>query len=451
MKKALLFFGVLLFGLTSFSQGELTLYNMRSLPQVVTQNPAFTPYSRFHFSLPTVSGVAVGFANNTVSFDRLLDVESILTTELEENADLFNGLYDDLDPDQNFAAADMQVDLLRFGFKIGWNYFGFAATEKISAFATFPKSIFELIDPSFSLTNGFAPISVSNASLSLTHYREYSFTYSRKVLEVLTVGASAKYLYGMENIDVQNVSLEVSSVNSGGLIPDLQMNGSAQVNSSLGLLPQLNGDTADFDLGRYGAGFANSGLGFDFGARLEVLDRFTISASVLDLGSINWKENPNNFDSEINVAFSQEELAKDSGSTDGFFLTLLDTTVGAVENGITKEAYNQALTPKLNLGFGVSLTDRIDLNVLSYTVLSEIPRSYIMLGTNIRIRNSVNLLLNYSASNVSVESVGFGLSFNLGALQLYAITDDLVSIATFGNNLNGRIGINFTFSNDFED
>lgn len=450
VKKLLLALCVWLGYLSSFSQGEITLYNMRSVPQVVTQNPAFSPYSRFHFSLPVISGVGVGFANNTVGFDRLLDLQTILSTSLEDNVDLFEGLYNDLDPSTNFVAADFQLDLFRMGFKVGWNYFGLSATEKISGFANFPQQVFDLIDPTFDISAGtLDPIIVQDAGMRLSHYREYSFTYSRKVLEVLTVGASVKYLYGMENIDLQDMNIAL--VANTGSTPSLDWSGSARVNSSLGLLPILEGtdlDSLDIldNVTRYGVYMNNTGFGFDAGAKLELFDRFTLSASVLDIGSITWNENPNNYESGFDDTYGFEALLSDT-----FIFDLIDNTLESVRGGISHESYTHALTPKINVGFGLSLTDRIDLNALSYNVLSAVPRTYVMLGTSIRIRNAINLVVNYNASNVSVESVGTGLSINAGAFQFYLITDDVVSIATFGNNLNARFGINFTLSNDFED
>lgn len=191
-------------------QSDLALYSMRSLPQVSRANPAIMPFSRINFSLPANN--FMGKANsNRFAMGEFTSLDPFAEDGEWQNAAIitFQNVYEDLKVEDNIFAADAEVDLLSFGFKFGWNYLYFHATERVSLDFRYPQQLFDLFDPTVDLHG--QDISVSGTDLSLLHYREYGLTFARKIIPSLTIGVTAKYLYGMEAVRMDNMNIEFLS------------------------------------------------------------------------------------------------------------------------------------------------------------------------------------------------------------------------------------------------
>ncbi len=436
-----------------FSQGNHTLYNMRAVPQVVSQNPAFSPYSRYHFSIPGLSSISAGLTNNTVELNDILSLGQGLTTESgpsdDDYNDFFLNFYRGLKEENNFANIEMNIELLRFGFKVGWNYFGFSATERFEIFSVFPRAAFDLLHPNFNLQQ--REIQISDYSLSLMHYREYAFTYNRKILDNLTVGANFKYLYGMDNMDFRNVSFDWIPISASS---DLRLVGSADVSASngAGLIGAVRGRD-DLNPSLYGYGLNNHGYAIDLGLSYRLLGRFNFSGSVLNLGSITWKDGSSSFNDQVDmqVGIFSTTTGGITGEETDFWQAVIDSVTNQIESGISSDPYTTRLSPTVNAGLGIRLTDRIELNSVSQTTFQNVVLTRFLIGANIRVKNTASVLINYSASSVTYESIGLGFSLNIGGVQFYLISDDVVSMYSLSNNLNARFGLNFTINNDFED
>lgn len=197
---------VLFIPAAGMAQSDLALYSMRSLPQVTRSNPAITPYSRVNVSLPLMN--CMGQANsNQFALGKFLQADPFASADVWQEAArrTFRSIYEDLEEENNIFASNIEIDLLSFGFKLGWNYFYFRSSERVSLDFRYPRSLFDLFNPDIDLQG--ENIVLSGTDLSALHYREYALTYSRKLLPSLTVGATAKYLCGMDAIRGDNCRL----------------------------------------------------------------------------------------------------------------------------------------------------------------------------------------------------------------------------------------------------
>ena len=141
---------------------------------------------------------------------------------------------------------------------------------------------------------------------------EIGLGYSRPVTDKLTVGGRVKALLGVGKgqMKVNNFNLNVDynqefanlsqdqiyqRIANGDLREDtplgtVKYTADAQVSTTVkggGLKYNQEGNISGFDFKAEDAGVAGLGFGIDLGASYKVLDHFTVSAAVLDLGYIN--------------------------------------------------------------------------------------------------------------------------------------------------------------------
>lgn len=450
------------------AQTELSLYNMRSIPQVSRANPAIMPFSRVNFSLPGTNFMAKANSNRfAISEFTNLDPFAEDGEWQQAAIQTFENVNNQLEATDNIFAAETEIDLLSFGFKTGWNYFYFHSTEKISLDFRYPQNLFDIIDPTVDLHG--QTITLEGMDLTLMHYREYGLTYARKIIPSLTVGATVKYLYGMDAVRGDDLTAVFSSDITQ---PTLDFTGSGHIYTSLGaqraIREQLTSSGVDTSsLQNYLYGYNNHGFGLDLGVNLLLLDRIRLSASVLDIGGINWRENLQSY-TEDNFQYSVNYFQEYDTSSLGalipvgvpledfepldMFFGVADSIVEEIKNDIKSERFRTTIPTKLNFSVSVALNDRIDVGLLSHSIFNRGSfRQSAMLSSNIRVGNALSLLVSYSAAGGSFTDLGAGLSLNLGALQFYVLTDNALSFLELGKNVHARFGLNFTFNNDFED
>ncbi len=426
------------------------------------------PFSRVNFSLPGTNAM-VKANSNRFAISEFTSLNPFAEDgEWQEAAiQTFENVNSQLEATDNIFAAEAEIDLLSFGFKTGWNYFYFHSTEKFSLDFRYPQNLFDIFDPNVDLHG--QTISLEGMDLTLMHYREYGLTYARKIIPSLTVGATVKYLYGMDAVRGDDLTATFSSDITQ---PTLDFTGGGQIYTSLGaeraIREQLGVQGVDTaSLQNYLYGYSNHGLAVDLGVNFLLLDRIRLSASVLDIGGINWKENLQSYTEsnfEYSVNYFQEYDTTDFGDLipigvpledfepiDMFF-GVADSIVQEIKQDIKSEQFRTTVPTKLNFSVSVALNDRIDVGLLSHSIFNRGSfRQSAMLSSNIRVGNALSLLVSYSAAGGSFTDLGAGLSLNLGALQFYVITDNALSFLELGRNVHARAGLNFTFNNDFED
>ena len=236
-------------------------------------------------------------------------------------------------------------------------------------------------------------------------------TFARKIIPSLTVGVTAKYLYGMEAVRMDNMNIEFLSDPSQ---PFLLFRGGGEIYSSLLEFQTLTDivETGELPLSvfqQYLAGYNNHGFAVDVGANLLLLDRIRDSASVLDLGGITWKDNLNSyteqgFEYEFNY-FQQYDTSnfgdlipigvplEDLDPLD-LMLGVADSIGAQIKDDIKSEQFSTSIPTKINLGASVSRTERFEIGILSHSVFNRGRfRSNAMLSSNLRLGNAVSLLL----------------------------------------------------------
>ncbi len=249
-------------------------------------NPAFGN-SKNYIAIPAVGNFNVGICGNLNLDNILYPINGRTTTFMNPLVDTqeFLGNLEDI----NKLRTDIKIDLLSAGFKAfgGYNTVNISARTNVGV--DLPKSIFSLLKEG--LANKTYEIGDIRANASA--YAEIALGHSRQLSSEWRVGATVKFLFGAGNVEAD---LRRADLALGEDVWNITTD--AEINASLkGLTYQHNHDDPnnpyidgiDVD----GAGLGGFGMGIDLGVAYtpSILSDLTVSASITDLGFINWNNN----------------------------------------------------------------------------------------------------------------------------------------------------------------
>ena len=189
-------------------------------------------------------------------------------------------------PDKLALGGNINFNLVSYGFAKGDNYHTIEANVRSVYGISLPKGIFAIVK----LGNSDGSYDLSGIGLSGNAYAEIAYGYSRKLSDIVSIGARAKLLVGVEAIDY-NVSKFGLDFTTDDITANLEADLDLTSRWSK-ILPDEDG-YYKLDLSSLSAKDRwrlppGAGLAFDFGIVVKPFDGLTLSASVLDLGGILW-------------------------------------------------------------------------------------------------------------------------------------------------------------------
>jgi hypothetical protein len=417
MKTALpslvLVIGTMLCPLLSAAQRHLSQYHLQSIPQSYHLQPGSMPQTDFYITALPTGYTSLNLSKRGFAFsalEALMEEPSGMDGEEGGFFDLdFNKVIDGLNL-QNALQMDFQTNWLSFGFRASRNFFHFDANEHVNASLRLPRALFELVnDLDFEnplLTNG--TYALGNLGADVNHYRSFGLGYTRQILPSLSAGFKARLLQGIGSIYTQNNQFTIDNN------PDelrLRISGDVGVFTS-GLLDQDN----------YLRSKGNNGLALDFGLNYLFADKLALSASLLNIGNIQWR---NNLSFEGIYAADYQFPTDDIDAFENEFGRFLDSL--SSDAGAVPEPYKTRLPAMAYLGanyyFGKQTALSLTINPRFHQQKTEMAYA---LGIHTRIKKMLQLGLNYAYFN-SKSRLGAGLGLNLGPIQIFAATDDILS------------------------
>jgi len=208
----------------------------------------------------------------------------------------------------------------------------------------------------------------------------------------------------------------------------------------------------------------NIGFGMDIGASYDLNDRIVLSASVTNLGFINWKKDVTNLKADNKFKFSGLNLLDVINGTktiDELAADMLDSLKNAFVVSNTKTAYTTFLPFGVSVGGSFSVTKKLTLGLLSYSrVIGQQIRESLTFSANLTIGNEFSASLSYTAENHRYDNLGAGIAFRTGVTQFYLLSDRVpvtwtrikdnnsnVIIPSNWNTVNIRFGMNIVIGN----
>ncbi len=297
-------------------------------------NPAFAPERNF-IAIPGIGDISAGVMSNMgVNTFLYKQDNGQLTTFLNQsvNANDFLGKLSNI----NKTTFNFGVPIIAFGTRGFGGYNTFSFGVHADGGVSLPKDLFTFMK--VGQTGADTQYSMKDIRVKASAYAEIALGHQHKINKELSIGAKVKFLLGLGYFDANVKQLDVTlghnkwaveaqgemSVSAKGLnIPTNAESGKELDNPSK--QNQLDYDGIDYSLSDIGlAGF---GVAFDLGATYDMsrfVDGLTLSASLLDLGGIKWKNTITattpqtswSFDGFKNIALNDNQEAKGNQSLD---------------------------------------------------------------------------------------------------------------------------------------
>ena len=299
---------------------DFGLQMMNNVIQSNKINPAMMTDQKFVFSFPSFS-TTIG--NSVVAYNDLITVNAQGKNVL--NGDHFVSLLSD----NNDIWANADIETLNFSF--GGNLWRVFVGHSIrsNALFSFPKTLAQVALQGNAQFIG-QEVNIAPQFQAQT-YSEWSVGAAIKLTK-LTVGGRLKLLGGIGDISVANskasiytednsiYELTVDSdyeINSAGLI-DIQGLDDISSDAELDI---LDASVKDFIFG------GNTGLAIDLGATLQVTEKLSLGASIVDMGFINWKKNSKSHTSKGTYTYKGIDLLDIIEHDSETFENIADTLV----------------------------------------------------------------------------------------------------------------------------
>lgn len=450
---------------SAFSQEDMTIYPMSTIPQSYYDNPATMPECKFYFStlpiipIPILGNVFAGVSNSGFTYNNII----------KRYSPSDSNRYIDVDAlvkkvaDKNYLIARVNSDIISFGFKINRNkYVNFNISDNFSARFTYPGDFVALIAKGNSQFIG-GKADLDGIGIDMTHYREIGVGYTQQYDKHWTFGGRLRMLFGMANVytKTSKLSLQVEP-----LYYNLTASSEILIHSCL---PQRAYDIIDkkpvkhyeditdalIDLGpSYAFNMKNLGGAIDLGATYQINKKIAVGASVTDLGFIRWKSANRTYKSRENAVFTFQGLnitdiiSKKDTLRESTINKILDSVKNIFIVDSTSGKYTSYLNPSIFLSGSYEVTKNIKVYLMSRLEIYESAvHPTITLAYFEKVTKGLSFTVNYSYMNRSWLNFGLGLEFKMGPIQLWMTTDNLLGpiVPQDSRNIGIHMGCNWIF------
>lgn len=427
-----------LFTFLAKGQQELGLHFMKEIGQSNFTNPAYfsdhklninltSPYLNFYHSGFTVNDVVQeipGTDSLRLDFDNAL-------AEMEDDNSLF---------------LNFNLDLAQVSFQIKNLQLMASGAIKSQAYMNYSKT---LVDVAWNGNAGYIGEEIALApDFQAMSYLEIGIGAAYRFADKVSVGAKLKYLSGLGNfsadMDTRNISLYTD--------PDIyQITANANYLIQSAGYPELDSvfnviGSDPFKLFSKNGG-GNSGFAVDLGVDFQITDKLNVSASLIDMGEIKWKNKVNNYRVQGTYTYDGIDIGPlISGDTLGIE-SIGDTLSEAFDIKLDKAAnsFSTKLPTKFYLSASYDVLDMLNVGIMGY---GESYRGSVhpavALSGRVRLGKLVHLGLIYSYRNYSFTNLGLNGTLKVGPVQAFLATDNVFPLFKpfDSRNFNLRGGLN---------
>ena len=406
-----------------------TLYFMDNVPFRNSLNPAFQPLSNFYLGFPILGSTTLDFSNNSLVLNDLIykDVNGNPITFLHPNGN--KALFLSALKNPFTTNLDVKINLLDFGFRTGKSYWSLSIAERFSIRTGIPTDLFKFVligTPEVDQnTFDFTPL-----AFDAVLFTEAGLGYSRKFNEKLLVGGKVKFLLGTANLAFRN---EDFKLNAG--IEEWTVKGNGALNYSAPINLYGNSiSTFSFAFPTVVTDYlqpSGMGAGIDLGVVFSPIKSLNLSASINDLGFINWNKNLKSYGYNVDFKYTGVDSLGVNSTTDvSYYVSnFLDDLQNSFKDSISTptQSYKTYLAPKLNVGVEYGFFEnKLSLGVLSRTIFeSNRMNEELTASINGKPVNWFNMSLSYSVSNGRMSNVGVGIGLRTGFLHWFVSADYL--------------------------
>ena len=462
MKKFYLLLSLSIFFLYAQAQ-EYGLHFMREVWNAQYTNPGFMPRQTVVVSLPSIySTLNITGINHT----------DVLQKNSADNKYYFNygGILDGLERDVNLKLHG-GIEALALGFRSQRFFFSGSTNTRIAGEINVPEALLGLFwegSPNYlDETLEIAP------EVNTYVYRETGLGVNYSLTPRLFVGARIKRLSGIFGFQTDKSSLQIHQSSeyyqtrieadylinyyAAGLIEPIEEEGKGLNDFE----DELSG-ASDTEASRhledgdiFGALSSiprqNGGWALDLGAEMILNERFTVSAALLDLGSIRWSQ-----------GVQQLRIIQESTTFEGLSLSALapeesdldvSTASDSLSNNLsvsaqTGQSFVQGLAPRSYLSATYEVNPFLSVGGLLHNEFGRY-RAFTALALNARLNlgRVFSLGGTYAIQSRTFNSLGLNAALKLGPVQLYSIVDNMAPLwrPSKTSGAHFRLGLNLVF------
>lgn len=407
-----------------------------------------------------VSNIGVSVFNSSIRYKNMFGFnENGVPNSIDANK-----FINSLEEHDNFITTNFSMDILRLGLRLNRLFIDFDCRLKYNNEINFSKDFIGFFVNGNGNYLGYDNPADFNIGFDINVLTEVSLGIQYDITDKLTVGIRPKVLLGVLNVSVNDDQTKIyTHPDTYAMWADVNVNMQA---SSILKMDDVHtiGDFQtlfnEIDINNMFDFKQNLGYGIDFGASYTFNKHAGVSAGVYDLGFIKWEKSKEKHNHKEGVVLN------DAIITD--YNSLLDMNFNFEEmyKGIVDEVWsNDSLSD--GLGYTTSLKTRVILQgyfelfpMARFTAISQLyyandkyrpSFTFAYSGSFFRF---LNFTASYTVTKYSANTVGAGLSLNLGPLNVYAVTDNLLifsklnasplEMATTYGGANARLGVVFT-------
>ncbi|MDA3821538.1 MAG: DUF5723 family protein [Bacteroidales bacterium] len=457
------------FAITLGGQVPNTLFFMPGVPQSNKINPAIQPACSFYLGLPGAAPLRLQLSSSSLAYSDVI-FQAPASSGLDSLITPFHPLADkeaflDKLKSTNFVQSEVSFSLASIGIRARKSFFTFDINSRVDASVSYPKGLFEL--PIYGIRGG-ETLSLNGFGLDMSAYNEIGLGWSRADFFIpnLTIGVRGKALFGLVNIATRSSVLELSSSTDPiglGLHSDMEI-----AASTVPILVDFENYEVDLNnlvappWGWEGIQIRNTedvlalmdkvfeqnfGMAMDLGLSYQPVPQLLISASMIDIGYIKWNNSVIG-----NYKFDYEFDGLDINPFEEMDTTLLPSLLDSLGSAfiLTQgEAYMSRLNSKLFIGASYYPIEKIGFGLLSRTdFLSQSVSQQFTGSVNMTTGKFLNLSVSASYMQRRFNNLGAGLSVNLGPLNMYLLSDNIISAGLRpidARSVNLWFGANLTF------
>ncbi|MEM8907698.1 MAG: DUF5723 family protein [Bacteroidota bacterium] len=418
---------------------DLGLHTMKNVWQSNRTNPAMVGDAKFVFSLP---GFTTSAGNSAFSYNQLITTNANGETVL--NGNHLVSLLDE----ENVAWSNLDVETfsVHFGGK-NWRVF-LSHAFRSSFSAEYPKTLAQIV---FEGNAQFIGQEVDIApQFSGTVYGETGIGTAIQFNQ-FTIGTRIKLLSGVANVSSDRHVANLFTADNS--IYELTINSDYRFNTA-GIVDVTGFDDTEVDTEveildpSFGILGQNKGFAVDFGITYAPSEKWQLSASILDLGKITWKENTKNFTSQGTFTFKGIDLIDVIDDDSLAFENTVDTLTDIFNFQESQQNYSTNLSMNSFFSAAYQFNDyfRMGATINLRSFNGKLNPTY-ALSANADFGKVFSLGTVMSHNTFSSFNVGLNAALKLGPVQLFALSDNFLSAFKVldSNYAQFRFGFNLTF------
>lgn len=457
-----LFVMIAMMSLTLTSRAQNDAIALTLLPHLSYNNyynPGVPIESKFVFGVG-FSNIGMSVYNSSVKYQNLFgfDVNGI------PNSIDANKFINSLDEHDNFVNANFSMDILRMGMRFNKLFIDFDCRLKFNGEFHYSRDFLGFFvngNGNYLGHDNPADFSIGVDASVLT---EMSLGLQYDITDKLTVGIRPKVLLGIANVNINDDQTKIyTDPDTYEMTADININMQA---SSVLRMDDVNA-IRDFgtlfqeiDINNMFDFKQNLGYAIDFGASYTFNKHLGVSAGVYDLGYVKWEKSKEKHNHKDNVVINDALIDEFEDLLD-MNLDFNDMLSDLIEDVWDNDSLYNGPGYKTSLKTRIMLQGYYELMPMArFTAISQLYyvkdkfRPTLTLAYSGSFFKFLNFTASYTASKYAGNSIGAGLSLNLGPFNVYVVTDNImiftklhttpIEMATTYNAANVRLGMVFT-------